>query len=117
MDSGSLLFFNIPYVFALCIIFLTTGVNGGLSTSNTSHTINEVHSPRRYLKSNAQPTALAKGKRVALLQVHFEGNVGDQMETIPLLQKLNEWGVEVDCYLSVWMSQENRLDPHVKERG
>jgi hypothetical protein len=53
------------------------------------------------------------GKRVALFQVHFEGyiigkylyisqshyfffqfqgNVGDQMETIPLLRKLHEWG-------------------------
>jgi hypothetical protein len=29
---------------------------------------------------------LAKGKRAALFQVHFEGNLGDQMETIPLLQ-------------------------------
>ena len=42
---------------------------------------------------------LAKGKRAALFQVHFEGNLGDQMETIPLLQRLYEWGMEVDCYL------------------
>ena len=32
---------------------------------------------------------LAKGKRAALFQVHFEGNLGDQMETIPLLQVLS----------------------------
>ena len=25
------------------------------------------------------------GKKIALLDIHFEGNVGDQMETIPLL--------------------------------
>ena len=57
-----------------------------------------------------------KNKRVALLQVHFEGNVGDQMETIPLLQRLHSWGVIVDCYLSLWMPPLERLDPHVKER-
>jgi hypothetical protein len=57
-----------------------------------------------------------KGKRVALLQVHFEGNVGDQMETIPLLQKLHSWGVIIDCYLSLWMPPLERLDPKVKER-
>jgi hypothetical protein len=62
-------------------------------------------------------TILILGKRVALLQVHLEGNVGDQMETIPLLKKLKEWGVAVDCYLSIWMPEDKRLDPAVKERG
>lgn len=38
------------------------------------------------------------------------------METIPLLKKLNEWGVIVDCYLSGWMPLEKRLDPFVRER-
>ena len=58
----------------------------------------------------------AKGKKVALFQVHFEGNVGDQMETIPLLRKLWEWGAEVDCYLSVWLPIDDRLSPLVKEK-
>ena len=43
---------------------------------------------RRQLKSAAPKTAKLD-KRVALLQVHFEGNVGDQMETIPLLKRLH----------------------------
>ena len=70
---------------------------------------------RRKLRPKSQ-VDIAKGKTVALLQVHFEGNVGDQMETIPLLQKLKEWGVVVDCYLSVWMPLKKRLDPNVHER-
>ena len=60
--------------------------------------------------------ALVKGKRIALFQVHFEGNIGDQMETIPLLRKLKEWGVEVDCYLSIWMPLEKRLNSDVHKR-
>ena len=75
---------------------------------------------RRRLRSSKSSTQsqkdIAKGKTVALLQVHFEGNVGDQMETIPLLRKLKEWGVVVDCYLSVWMPLKKRLDPAVHER-
>ena len=59
---------------------------------------------------------LAKGKKAALFQVHFEGNLGDQMETIPLLQRLYEWGMQVDCYLSMWQDPAKRLDPKVKER-
>ena len=59
---------------------------------------------------------LAKGKKAALFQVHFEGNLGDQMETIPLLQRLYEWGVQIDCYLSLWQDPAKRLDPKVKER-
>ena len=59
---------------------------------------------------------LAKGKKAALFQVHFEGNLGDQMETIPLLERLYEWGLQVDCYLSMWQDPPKRLDPKVKER-
>ena len=73
---------------------------------------------RRKLRSKRSQSQIdvAKGKTVALLQVHFEGNVGDQMETIPLLRKLKEWGVVVDCYLSVWMPLKKRLDPNVHAR-
>ena len=41
----------------------------------------------RQLKTTLKTSSL--DKRVALLQVHFEGNVGDQMETIPLLKRLH----------------------------
>ena len=73
-------------------------------------------SDKQISKSRASGYKPAKGKRVALFQVHFEGNVGDQMETIPLLRKLWEWGAEVDCYLSVWLPLEKRLSPLVKEK-
>ena len=49
-------------------------------------------------------------------QTHFEGNLGDQMETIPVLQRLHEWGVTVDAYLSVWMPESKRLNPAVLSR-
>ena len=38
------------------------------------------------------------------------------METIPLLKKLSEWGVKVDCYLSSWQDSRKRLDDTVKTR-
>ena len=38
------------------------------------------------------------------------------METIPVLQRLHEWGVTIDCYLSVWMPDTKRLDPTVQNR-
>lgn len=72
-----------------------------------------------YDKSQASTTnrgQLARGKRAALFQVHFEGNLGDQMETIPLLQRLSEWGVQVDCYLSMWQDPNKRLNEVVKAR-
>lgn len=74
-----------------------------------------IHRKLRSKRSQSQ-IDIAKGKTIALLQVHFEGNVGDQMETIPLLRKLKEWGAVVDCYLSVWMPLKKRLDPGVHER-
>ena len=49
-------------------------------------------------------------------QVHFEGNLGDQMETIPVLQRLKEWGVTVDAYLSVWQPEEKRISQPVVNR-
>jgi hypothetical protein len=58
----------------------------------------------------------ASGVKVALLDCHFEGNVGDQMETIPLLRQLNGWGASVDCYLSQWRARDHRLNPSVRER-
>ena len=62
--------------------------------------------------------ATLKGRKAAVLAVHMEGNLGDMMETIPLLKRLQEWGVKVDCYLSFWqgMGEENldkRLNPKI----
>merc|ERR1711871_13754 len=68
------------------------------------------------LGSTSGKGQLAKGKKAALFQVHFEGNLGDQMETIPLLQRLYEWGLEVDCYLSMRRDPKERLNQKVKER-
>ena len=103
-----------------------SGINGSVSlqpyeAGEMSFSIkNQELIMRRKLRSSKSSTQsqkdIAKGKTVALLQVHFEGNVGDQMETIPLLRKLKEWGVVVDCYLSVWMPLKKRLDPAVHER-
>lgn len=55
-------------------------------------------------------------KTVAVIQMHLEGNVGDQMETIPLLMKLNSWGVTVDAYLSTMQNERKRLNSEVKDR-
>lgn len=63
----------------------------------------EKFNTRRNLKDGLE----LSGYKVALFGVHFEGNLGDMMETIPLLQMLANWGVEMDCYLSSWMGWED----------
>ena len=53
----------------------------------------------------------ATATRVAVLNVHMEGNLGDEYETTPLLAKLSEWGAHVDLYLANWQP-DNSLSPH-----
>jgi hypothetical protein len=38
------------------------------------------------------------------------------METIPVLERLREWGATVDCYLSVWQPEEKRVNSEVLTR-
>lgn len=42
------------------------------------------------------------GLRVAVVWVHFEGNLGDEMETTPFLKQLYDWGIAVDAYSAPW---------------
>ena len=59
---------------------------------------------------------IVKGlKRVALFGIHFEGNLGDLMETTPLILKLHEWGVEIDCYLSMFRQGGGIMDRKIKK--
>jgi len=54
--------------------------------------------------------SLLKGVKVLVLDVHMEGNLGDEMETTPFLQHLHDCGVMVTAALSNWMKgAENRL--------
>jgi hypothetical protein len=43
-----------------------------------------------------------QGIRILLLDVHFEGNLGDEMETTPLLQHLFDCGAHITAALSEW---------------
>ena len=56
---------------------------------------------KTYYDKDTNPS-LIKNKKVAIFGVHFEGNLGDLMETTPLVERLHEWGVEIDCYLSMF---------------
>jgi hypothetical protein len=50
------------------------------------------------------------GVSVLVLDVHFEGNLGDEMETTPFLQELHNCHVNVTVALSEWMPQvEDRI--------
>lgn len=50
------------------------------------------------------------GVRAMLLDVHLEGNLGDEMETTPLLQELKRCNVSVTAVLSQWLKgKENQL--------
>ena len=104
----------------LCVVYAIVVASSGnvRGAFESSGTVEErfLENNHRKLGSGSSSAELANGKKVALLQVHFEGNVGDQMETIPLLQRLHEWGVTVDCYLSLWMPAETRLDEAVQAR-
>ena len=42
---------------------------------------------------------------VAVLNVHMEGNLGDEYETTPLLATLSKWGAHVDLYLANWQPE------------
>ena len=53
----------------------------------------------------------ATATRVAVLNLHMEGNLGDEYETTPLLAKLSEWGAHVDLYLANWQPDKS-LSPH-----
>ena len=53
-------------------------------------------------------------KKVAIFGVHFEGNLGDLMETTPLVERLHEWGVEIDCYLSMFRGGLGKMDKKIK---
>ena len=58
-----------------------------------------------------------RGKRAAILAIHMEGNLGDLMETTPLLRRLSEWGVHVDCYLSYWQGHgDSNLDKRLNRQ-
>ena len=36
------------------------------------------------------------------------------METTPLVMRLNEWGVEIDCYLSMFRGGHGKIDKKIK---
>jgi hypothetical protein len=44
-----------------------------------------------------------EGTKVLLLDVHLEGNLGDEMETMPLLQELRRCGIHTTAILSGWL--------------
>jgi hypothetical protein len=66
-------------------------------------------------ENQQEPQHHIGGKRVALFGVQFEGNLGDVMETTPLLTRLSEWGVEVDCYLGGHIQSVANLDSKIKQ--
>ena len=49
------------------------------------------------------------GVNVLILDVHMEGNLGDEMETTPFLQHLHQCGANVTVALSNWLFGDKRL--------
>lgn len=50
-----------------------------------------------------------EGMRVLLSQVHLEGNLGDELETTPLLQELKRCKIVTIALLSNWITHPNRV--------
>lgn len=46
-----------------------------------------------------------RGMNVLLLEIHLEGNLGDEMETTPLLQEFQRCGIHVTAALSHWLER------------
>ena len=65
---------------------------------------------------SSAPLSQEKRPRVALLSVHFEGNLGDEYETTPLLQRLSDWGAEVDAYSDPWLDPTDQSIAHTRTR-
>jgi len=63
------------------------------------------------LSSNFAPVTLPAdchglpGTNVLLLEVHLEGNLGDEMETTPLLKELKRCGIHITAVLSRWLER------------
>jgi hypothetical protein len=89
---------------------------GSDTTEDGGETVDKAKGIISFPQSARNERGPLREKSVAIMQVHLEGNVGDQMETLPLLMKLNTWGVTVDCYLSTMLNKRKRLDPQVKQR-
>eukprot|EP00041_Stephanoeca_diplocostata_P027116 m.741974 g.741974 ORF g.741974 m.741974 type:complete len:419 (+) comp23116_c4_seq17:220-1476(+) len=49
------------------------------------------------------------GIAVLIVGIHLEGNLGDIMETLPLIQQLSYWGVRVDAVSDDWKPEAYRI--------
>ena len=58
---------------------------------------------------NGVDTCNLIGVKVLLLETHLEGNLGDEMETTPLLQYLHNCGVHITVALSEWLPLDSRI--------
>lgn len=59
-----------------------------------------------------QPGNVLLPPRVAVLNAHLEGNLGDEYETTPILELLGGWGATLDVYSAAWEAPENQMNPH-----
>lgn len=91
--------------------------NGSLSKNRARYTklYRRLEFEEPDAETQQEPQHHIGGKRAALFGVQFEGNLGDVMETTPLLMRLSEWGVEVDCYLGGHIQSVTNLDSKIKQ--
>lgn len=61
--------------------------------------------------SDSQSNDGLQGKKVAVFGAHLNGNLGDIMETTPMLIKLKEWGLFIDIYSASYLALALRIDP------
>ena len=47
--------------------------------------------------------------RIAAVNTHLEGNLGDEMETTPVLRALHELGYKLDVFTSPWKAPQPNL--------
>jgi hypothetical protein len=77
-------------------------------TSRTSEYVHPALPPLAPVDNHAMCDL--RGLRVLVKRVHFEGNLGDEMETTPLLHFLRQCGAHVTAQLAQWRGGE--IHPH-----
>ena len=87
---------------------IVTWIGNNNKNFTTTDTMAQASSASESPRTN---TCNLTGVKVLLLEIHLEGNLGDEMETTPLLQYLYNCGVHITVVLSEWLETDKRVHP------
>ena len=77
---------------------------GSYSTPSTMAMKGDVINNKKQTIDQQQGCHGLNGTRIAILDIHLEGNLGDEFETTPLLKLLHGCGIHITAVLSSWIN-------------